>query len=248
MLQLLAEIASCGSCPTIYFPQFPVDGFLPGIMAERARQKVIMDYMLHAQLPVVRPARQASSSRRSDLTRLSSSASPEQHSRLWSTANTIAKSVESELELLQGSEDLPKEFSAQRLRQTIGLAVVALLFDALLVHNGLESDDKLQTSLSDLLTRILPKIFLHQWSTAEQQFLIQGFLPLVTDRIPNSDIDWQAMIQPTEKTGIRYTLLQKFRIHDVGQNLRTKELLCTLWRMPKVNVWNESIAFILKND
>jgi ataxia telangiectasia mutated family protein len=235
ILQLLAEISAMGLRPKVYSPQFDFEGFLPGVTVQRAKQKVILDYMLHVDLPAFRTTHHGHGE-------LSPSAAGhrgvdgvEQHNRHQTTAEALRKLVETELEVFQSTE-IPKELSSHQLQQALNLSVVAILFEALLLHNNLHSHASLRAAACTLISRLLPNLFVPQWSMTEQLLSVEALLPLVTDKPPEDRMKWQAILSPTERTGIRYEILRRSIGNSAERCEATKTLLSHLWQIPEASL------------
>lgn len=137
ILQPLAVVAGLGTCPQIYSMQVHPKGFLPSLMQERAKRKVIQDYMLDAKLPDFQFT--TVSNKMGDVSPERGNAdASERQTRDRLTSAMIQKLVEAELEVFSSSE-IPSTISASRVRQSLYLAVVAILFDSLLIRNTLQS-------------------------------------------------------------------------------------------------------------
>ncbi|ORY28799.1 hypothetical protein BCR39DRAFT_533939 [Naematelia encephala] len=94
----------------------------------------------------------------------------------------------------------------ERLRRTIDLTVLALLFQGLLIANGQDADDVISPSTEKLLKTIEATLKVVNSSIPSQLLVWQGFVPLFGS-LPSEPDSWGLLVTPGQQSGIRQDVL-----------------------------------------
>lgn len=233
MLYLLAAISGFDHCPEIISPRQELMGFLPGIKEQRAKQKVILDFMLHVKLPAPPVSlRGRDLEKVADLPRSQGEDSVGEHRQCQLVERSLLKMIEAELDFFPTLESVTTEHSVQRAYICIFLLVVSLLYEALASLKNLKTNSDLLSSACTLAERVLPGLFSAHWTPSEQLSLVQSLLPLVSDRTKGDRNQWIAMLRVTERSGMKTT-----KVPHVPEHWKPEmsSLLVSLWNLPKVS-------------
>lgn len=135
--------------------------------------------------------------------------------------------------------DRPTLVTAERLRKSIDLVVLAFLFQATIQANGLRPDsEKCLAPAAELLESLVPHLSRESTNTSAQLLAWRGFAPLYDMQIAEPPI-WPILLKPESTSGIRRDILPPERYasfipDEEEQPDANADLLSILWQRPEV--------------
>ncbi|PIL25206.1 hypothetical protein GSI_13095 [Ganoderma sinense ZZ0214-1] len=188
---------------------------------EETQTKIIRDFQLHACLPPYRrpvPASESCSSidgSQDDAGRTSlpfgdSADLTPPRGRERRISAFLLKSLE-ELTVTVSQRGPGYGFpTAERVRSSLDLAVTAFCFEASLVMNGTQSNRRVLQAACKLIGSIVPLLTDTRWKAEERRLILDALDPLArADEEGVQELEWEALVPPGERTGIRTQVLRK---------------------------------------
>lgn len=230
-------------------------------LVEETETQVIRDFQLHARLPPYRRPRDHSADLSSLVAAPDDSASravlpfgdsadlapPRGRERRLSTF--LLKSLEESLMTIESRETGYGFPTAERIRSSIDLAVVAMTFEASLLMNGTQSNRRVLQAACKLLGAITPLLMDVRWKSDERRLMLDSLDPLIrTDDDDNDDnAGWETLVPPSERTGIRVQALRKLlsASHtDLSPTVLRRELQKFVFRSADVSCCQLSVVLL----
>ncbi|KAH8103969.1 hypothetical protein BXZ70DRAFT_923785 [Cristinia sonorae] len=118
--------------------------------------------------------------------------------------------------LLKSLEDLLQHWeiavsgrpTADKLRSSMDLAVVSLLFEGTLVLNGTRSNRRVQQAACKLLTLLMPHANDNRWTPSERSLIVAALEPLILTEVPGNGLNhWETLLPAGPESGIQRELL-----------------------------------------
>ncbi|KAH9940832.1 uncharacterized protein BXZ73DRAFT_98663 [Epithele typhae] len=193
-------------------------------IVEDSRTRVIQDFQLHARLPPHQPSVQAPSYRASTThanadgthTRPAHSFGDSKdlvppRGRERRLESFLIKSLERALAAFD-ARDTRSFPTAEWIRSSMDLAVIAVCFEASLGMNGTQFNRRVLQAACKLLTKAFSFLLDHRWKAEERRLILQALDPLIcaNDDL-GSQVGWDALVQPGQHTGIRTQTLRRLQ-------------------------------------
>jgi serine-protein kinase ATM len=173
------------------------------VLTQQKQTYAIRDFLLNATLP-------PSASSASGLSKV-----PEftGNGSDMNTANPREKRISSFLGRFLESQITEMETTSHTrinaMQQSIETAVVAFLYQALLLGNNVQSDSHVLQSAARILTMCTPSLLQRKWVTSEAWSLLERLGPLVAYvGADNDHVPWTVILPPCEGSGIKKEALK----------------------------------------
>jgi ataxia telangiectasia mutated family protein len=129
--------------------------------------------------------------------------------------------------------------TADAAQQSLEHALTSLIFESLLVYNGVASNRHLIQASAKLISIILPLLNSSTWNYVEKATVLSALEPLILlDNMDNSK--WEVVLPPGTSSGIKRRILNEImdKSEDPTKQLKVARtnLLRILWRMPDVSL------------
>lgn len=213
MLLLLESICGFPKRSDLICRVFIPECLIVETMVEERKTNVIRDFLLSAKLPRYRKlAKESEATTVITESGLSTGATsvgqtdvdlapPRGRERKISAF--MLKSLEALIagwEVMREANNYP---SAEKARQSLDIAVVALSFESLLILNGTKATRRViqcACKLMEAVTRLLAD---SQWTLEEKAIILLGLEPLTSNGEENTGEPWEALVPPGKGTGIK---------------------------------------------
>ncbi|KAI6041258.1 hypothetical protein EDC04DRAFT_2670018 [Pisolithus marmoratus] len=209
------------------------------VMEEQRKTKIIRDYLLSAKLPQV-PHRKGTVD---DIALVSQDELPSSRldqalvsprGRERRVSAFLQKSLESlvvEWEAAKANNSTHP--TAEEVRQSLDISIIALIFESLQASNGMRSNRRVIQSAVKVVALLSPLLTDSRWTAEERLLILKAFDPLVLDGDPgNDDEEWEAMVVPGVDSGIRSHVLNSLKTrlsHDVQSHVQRRNLQRMIW-------------------
>jgi len=197
-------------------------------ITDQCKTRVIRDFLLNGVLPPFSHSPQnGEEPARANMTSYSSSGSlspvplsgsdlsqPRGRERRISTY--ILKALDSFAFVFESIQATNAHPTAEKARQALDLAIIALLFESALMLNGTRSTRRViqaACKLFHLVSALLPD---PRWSLEEKALILLGLEPLIAQDVEAGDEDWKAILPPDTGAGIKTQTLK--RLISTGRN------------------------------
>jgi ataxia telangiectasia mutated family protein len=195
---------------------------------------VIRDFLLHARLPALSESRQhTSSSQPSIIIPATDSFMVGVSGRERRTSALMLKLVEAANDELEEGRDAKSEIYAEEGRKYLDLAVVAMVFSASLLNNGIRPNRRMLQLSCRIVAHVLTMMSSTRWTAEEKSFGLRALAPLVfeVDDVYDAEM-WESMVPPSAGTGIKREALTRLlpRFTQVTQAQRSGEWRRHLWQ------------------
>jgi ataxia telangiectasia mutated family protein len=129
--------------------------------------------------------------------------------------------------------------TADAAQQSLEHALTSLIYESLLVYNGVASNRHLIKASANLISTILPLLDNQAWNYVEKATVLSALEPLVLlDSMDNSK--WELVLPPGTSSGIKRRMLNEImdKSEDPTKQLKIARtnLLRIFWRMPDVSL------------
>ena len=184
------------------------EGVVADVITEHSRTAVIRDYLLYARLPSFQPQDQCSqNSFAHDRIAFGMDGNLTQSTgRERRISAFLLKSLESLADEWDNGEN-GEQITAERARKGLDFAVLTLYFESILQLNGTRSNRRTIQAACRFIGLVTPLLREKTWSPEERLLLLLGLETLIAvDEEAPSD-DWEAIMAPTDYTGIRRQVL-----------------------------------------
>ena len=214
------------------------------VMEEHHKTRIIRDYVLHARLPVLGRhgsllANTVSQETPSQATRVDQEFVPPRgrERRISGFLIKAMESLISEWEMMRDNKIHP---TAEKVRQSLDAAIIALMFESVLYLNGTHSNRRVIQSAGKVVVILAPFITDPKWIPEERLLILKALEPLVVDGDPD-DIDdgWAALIEPGSESGIKAHILRSLQTR-IPSNVRShgqRRCLQLLWENADVRIF-----------
>ncbi|GBE86665.1 hypothetical protein SCP_0905450 [Sparassis crispa] len=121
----------------------------------------------------------------------------------------LLRSLEELVSRWEASKNPSGNMTAEKVRSSLDLSVLALCFEASLVLNGTRSNRRVIQAACKLVSIVAPLMTHGQWSASERALAISGLQPLILAQDDDSDFaNWETLLPPSFGTGIRRSVLK----------------------------------------
>ncbi|KAF9466074.1 hypothetical protein BDZ94DRAFT_1319724 [Collybia nuda] len=232
------------------------DSQIVGVLVEEANVRVIRDFLLNAQLPPFGQTveRNTGTSLAADRIQEHTKhdlqlAQPRGRERKLSTF--LLRSIEGLAAEWEGTSGYP---TAETARQSLDVAVIALLFESILVLNGTQPNRRLIQSACKMVGIVMSTLCDAHWTPAEKALVMLGLDPLLlSQKDVNSDEHLEVMLPPDIGTGIKSQSLKHLNTVDTNTGKLNEfrvTFLRVVWQHPDVQEAftkvSETIRIILR--
>jgi len=139
--------------------------------------------------------------------------------------------------------------TADVARQTVDCALISLIFESLLVYNGIAANRHLVQASTKLILSVIRSLDGSTWNVAEKASVLHALEPLVLLDEEEEALEssaWETMLPPGTGSGIKkhvfYSLAEKFDSLERHAKAQRMNLLRIIWQLPDVR---GSISFYL---
>lgn len=257
MLLLLESICGFSKRSDLICRVFIPECLIVETMVGERKTKVIRDFLLSAKLPHYR-----------GLMKKSGTAIAMAESRL-PTGATVMGQVDVDLAPPRGRERRISAFmlkslealiagweviqeanthpSAEKARQSLDTAVIALSFESLLVLNGTKATRRVMQCGCKLVGLVTPLLVDSRWTLEEKALILLGLEPLTSDGEENTDETWEALVPPGKGTGIKTESSRALstHVHPKATRVMRRDFQRILWRNVDVRQQFISLDFLL---
>ncbi|KAI0343274.1 hypothetical protein BDW22DRAFT_1329401 [Trametopsis cervina] len=208
LLKLLASICCLGQKPDIVCDVSLPDCSIVAATKEDAASSVIRDFSLHARLPSFRKP--------TGITGTKPTTSRVDHGELQQPRGRERRISSFFLKLLEGivhdwdsQKDIVSLPTAERVRSTLDVSVLALCFEGILLVNGVQWTRRVIQAACKVITQTLPLFLDLRWTLNERSLILGGLSPLYLDGPRKDDQKpWETLLPPGDMTGIRTQVLR----------------------------------------
>lgn len=210
------------------------------VMEEQRKTKIIRDYLLFAKLPQVPHCKGTVE----DVALVSSDELPSSRldqepvsprGRERRVSIFLHKAIES---LVVGWEVAKvnnfTHAAAEEIRQSLDVAITAIIFDSLQASNGTRSNRRVVQLAGKVVVLLAPLLTDSRWTAEERLLILKAFDPLILDGDSgNDDEEWEAMVVPSVDSGIRSHILNALRARlsrEVRSRVQRRSLQRMIWR------------------
>ena len=189
------------------------EGVVADVITEHSRTAVIRDYLLYARLPHFQPHDQFSrSSFAHDRATLGTDGNLTQSSsRERRISAFLLKSLESLADEWENNDN-GGQITAERARKGLDFAVLTLYFESVLQLNGTRPTRRTIQAACRFIGLVTPLLREKTWSSEERRFLLLGLETLIAVDEEAPSEDWEAIVAPTDHTGIRRQVLGSLKL------------------------------------
>ncbi|EGN96752.1 hypothetical protein SERLA73DRAFT_93326 [Serpula lacrymans var. lacrymans S7.3] len=191
------------------------------VMVDERKTRVIKDFLLYARLPRFRRAAETPVEPEFNVT----------HSRMayhvgtdkeldqpTSRERKVSSAMLKFLESLAAEWELIKEVNAnptaEKARQSLDIAIIAIVFESLLVWNGTRSNRRVLQCAGKVITLVAPFLTSTRWTVEERALILHALEPLILSGEEDSgDDEWDFMLTPNIGTGIKAQVLSALNSH-----------------------------------
>jgi ataxia telangiectasia mutated family protein len=256
ILMLLDSICAFSKRTNVVFRILLPDCPITETMTDQGKTKIIRDFLLNGLLPpfshLPQKGRAVAHTNVTDYSSsgslppvpLSSSdlAQPRGRDRRISTYILRAlDSFASVFESVKASNTYP---TAEKARQALDLAIIALSFESALMLNGIRSTRRVilaACKLFHLVSTLLPD---PRWSLEEKALILLGLEPLIAQDVELDDDGWEAIIPPDTGAGIKTQTLKRLISNDGNGRVHARALRRSLQRIIMQNADVRSAHFV----
>ncbi|KAJ7577089.1 hypothetical protein C8J56DRAFT_972300 [Mycena floridula] len=208
-------------------------------LVEQQTNRVIRDYVLHAKLPAVRKRRNQKPT--SDMVQDKQSDRDRDLVDPRGRERKVSAFMQKTLEALGDEcEKSQAELRAERARDMLDTAVIALSFESLAILNGIAANRAVMQRACKVINTVLSINLLPKWSITDKAVILLALEPLVASREkPADQSPFLAILAPDADTGIKSTTLKEltFYRHAVDEEMRISrmEFQRNIWRHSDVS-------------
>lgn len=239
VLRLFASLCRLPHRINLISRDLPPDCAMTSYLADEAESAVARDYIVYAR--ILPPAASSSlpAPQPSDI--LSISEDLRETSGVARKASTFLQNAADALSAEWGSPLVAASFTAEKVRRSIDVAVLALAFEGVLQLNGISSNRKSIKAACTLLKTITPAFSLPALLPLETVVLLQGLEPLFLQRSDEGRPLERVTVPAGPRTGMRSDLLPRIdRASEVARE--TQRRLCAL---VQAKIWQSADVRLL---
>ncbi|KAF8448998.1 hypothetical protein L210DRAFT_3618742 [Boletus edulis BED1] len=253
-LDLLESICGCSRRSDPVCRMVLPDCDIVNVMEEHYKTRIIRDYVLHAELPVL--SRYGSSL--ADISVAKNIAPPTTRAdqelvpprgRERRVSAFLIKAMESLISEWEMARDNKMHPTAEKVRQSLDAAITSLMFESLLSLNGTHSNRRVIQSAAKVVVLLAPFTTDAKWTPEERLLILKAFEPLVVETV-QEDIDdgWTALIEPGLESGIKSHIIRSLqtRISSNVCSHNQRRYLQLLWENTDVQNAFGTIAINLR--
>ena len=209
VLLVLESICSLAKRSNVICRRVLPESAVADVIVEHSRTAVIRDYLLHARLPQFQPQEQSSraSLAHHGVTLGTDGDLTQSTGRERRISSYLLKSLEALADEWENSEN-GGQITAERAREGLDFAVLALYFESVLQLNGTRSNRRTIQAACRLIGLLIPLLSEKTWSSEERRLLLLGLETLIAIDEDAPSEEWEeAIVAPTDYTGIRRQVL-----------------------------------------
>jgi ataxia telangiectasia mutated family protein len=212
-------------------------------ITDQCKTKVIRDFLLNGLLPPfshVPPKGEAVA--HANVTGIPSSGSlpqvplpssdlsqPRGRERRISTY--ILKALDSFASVFESIQATNTHPTAEKARQALDLAIIALSFESTLMLNGTRSTRRVIQAACKLFHLVSTLLLDPRWSLEEKALILLGLEPLIAQDIEADDEGWEAILPPDTGAGIKTQTLKRLISNDGNGRVHARALRRSLQRI-----------------
>ncbi|KAI6114823.1 hypothetical protein EDD16DRAFT_1801625 [Pisolithus croceorrhizus] len=238
-LNLLGSICGCVQHTDLICTSPLPDCEIAEVMEEQRKTRIIRDYLLSAKLPQV-PHRKGTIEDLASVSpdELPSSMMDQEPVSPRGRERRVSAFLQKAMESLVGEWEAAKANNlthptAEEVRQSLDIAITALIFESLQVSNGTRSNRRVIQSAGKVVVLLSPLLTDSRWTAEERLLILKAFDPLVLDGDPgNDDEEWEAMVVPGIDSGISSQVLNSLKARlsrDVRSHVQRRNLQRVIW-------------------
>ncbi|KAG6332983.1 hypothetical protein ID866_6106 [Astraeus odoratus] len=206
------------------------------VMQDQRKTGIVRDYLLFARVPELPNSKIGTV----DLVSLAEAPSTRSGQELIlprgrerRVSAFLQKAMESlalEWEAAKSSSTHP---TAEKVRESLDVAVTALIFESLQTSNGTRSNRRVIQSAGKVVALLAPLLTDNRWTPEERLLILKAFEPLILEEdVGNDDEDWEVLVPPGVDSGIRSPVLHDMKMRlssDMRSHARRRNLQRIIW-------------------
>ncbi|KAF9454347.1 hypothetical protein P691DRAFT_788809 [Macrolepiota fuliginosa MF-IS2] len=164
----------------------------------------------------------------------------------------LLRSVELLITEWEGIVENHTNITADAARQSLEHALTSLVFESLLVYNGILANRHAVQASTKLITIITPLLHGSVWNLVEKATVLHALEPLILLE-EEEDLDvprWETMLPPGPGSGIKRRIFHKLvpNLEDYSNPLKAwrTNLLRVIWQLPDAQECLQSVVAILR--
>ncbi|KXN87389.1 Serine/threonine-protein kinase TEL1 [Leucoagaricus sp. SymC.cos] len=229
------------------------------IITKESSEKSIRDFLLSAKLPL--------SSKRATMKDSDHPPTSVKEVNVGTSASDLSPPQARERKIsaffLRGIERLTEEWevivenrtsvTADAAKSALEHAVIALVFEALLVYNGIAANRHLVQTSAKLILNITRLLNNSTWNSLEKATVLHALEPLVLLNDDEEDLEaptWETVLPPGASSGLKkqvfYRLADELSIPSKSSKAQRTNLLRIIWQLPDVEIYLREVVVRLR--